>query len=65
MGGLVTQRRWLPEGVVVGPGENSYLRDSKIYWKEEKGVMWGVYMGCFFFKSMHLSLTRTVGVTML
>lgn len=52
MGGLVTQRRWLPEGVVVGPGENSYLRDSKIYWKEEKGVMWGVYMGCFFFSNL-------------
>lgn len=49
MGGLATQRHWLPEGVVVGPGENNYLRDSKIYWKEEKGVMWGVYMGCFVF----------------
>lgn len=50
MGGLVTQRHWLPEGVVVGPGEHNYFRDSKIYWKEKKGVMWGVYMGCFFFQ---------------
>lgn len=24
---------------VIGPGENNSLTDSKIYWKEEKGVL--------------------------
>lgn len=38
IGGLVAKKHQLTE-VVVRPGENNSLIDSKMYWKEEKGVL--------------------------
>lgn len=35
IGRLVARRLTLK----IGPGENNSLTDSKIYWKEEKGVL--------------------------
>lgn len=50
--------------IVAGPGENNYLRDGKICWEEEKGVILGSTWLVFQIYAFKFNLIRTVGVSM-